>query len=182
MLKVRSLLFIIFITGVMFIYGCADNLKDSSQFSSIDNSSNNIDTGTGGNTGSGGDTGTGTDDNAGSGGDTGTGTDDNTGSGGDTGTGTDDNTGSGGDTGTGTDDNTGSGGNTDTENPDKKYTVTFHDNGADPLYNSMPPLTECTSKGIEITENIFLKSGYKFVGWSTAPNDEMIYRNMQVIK
>lgn len=136
----------------MFLYGCADNLKDTSQYSSVDNSNNSTDTG------------------------------DNQGSGDNTGTDTGDNQGSGDNTGTDTGDNQGSGGNTDTENPDKKYIVTFHDNGAYPLYNSMPPLTECTSKGIEITENRFLKTGYKFVGWSTAPNDEMIYRNMQIIK
>ena len=207
MFKIKNLLFLILITGIMFMYGCADNLKDTSQYSSVDNSNNSTDTDTGDNQGSGDNTGTdtgnnqgngdnaGTDtgDNQGSGDNTGTDTGDNQGSGDNTGTDTGDNQGSGDNTGTdtgdnqgnggntGTDDNTGSG-NTDTENPDKKYTVTFHDNGADSLYNSMPPLTECTSKGIEITENRFLKTGYKFVGWSTAPNDEMIYRNMQVIK
>lgn len=37
----------------MFLYGCADNLKDTSQYSSVDNSNNSTDTGTGDNQGSG---------------------------------------------------------------------------------------------------------------------------------
>lgn len=172
------------------MYGCADNSIDKTSQSTIE------DSGAGDNTGTGGDTDTGSGDNTGTGGDTDAGTGDNTGAGGDTDTGTGDNTGTDGDTDAGTGDNTGTGGNTDTGTGDntgagennpavdtsKKYTVTFHDNGADEHYNTMNPFTECTSKGIELPENRFIKSGYKFVGWSLTENAEMAYRNIQVIQ
>ena len=61
----------------------------------------------------------------------------------------------------------------------RSYTVTFNANGGD---GAMENMNADALSLISITENVFTKAGYKFVGWATTENGEKVYDDCQVVE
>ncbi len=60
----------------------------------------------------------------------------------------------------------------------KQFTITFNKNGGN---GSMKSMDASTYTDIDLEKNSFEKTGYKFIGWATEENGEVVYKDGETI-